>query len=247
MQCLTSDSLIHSKTLLPLIGLLSSGSPSSVLPGNSLCLEQQPPSPTSSHDWLLLVIYMFGCHLLREAFLDYPTKTVTLYHKAAYVGGWEQTQTGFTWANSLHFPMFCKFPLSWLYWAPLIPTLSPHSPCKMPSHLCKHPNKSDLSSVHARPFLCYWLKSVLTTFNQCPDLFISDTRHQAKTSPLQPLIWFSWETYEMTSLFTDRDTEGQGSHLLKTTEQVCSIVPPTAYFLPCCREERNHLNQKTTF
>lgn len=81
VQCLTSDSLIHSKTLLPLIGLLSSGSPSSVLPGNSLCLEQQPPCPTSSHDWLLLVIYMFGCHLLREAFLDYPTKTVILYHK----------------------------------------------------------------------------------------------------------------------------------------------------------------------
>ena len=156
------------------------------------------------------------------------------------MGGWEQTQTGFTWTNSPHFPIFCKFPLPWLYWAPLTPTLSPHSPFKMPSHLCKHPNKSDLSSVHARPFLCYWLKSVLTIFNQCPDLFIFGTTHQTKTFPLQHLIWFSCKIYEMWSLFTDRETESQGSHLLKATEQVCSTVPPTVYLLPwpSCREER---------
>ena len=179
---------------------------------------------------------MFGCHLLRKAFLDYPTKTVTLYHNSL----WGRVGAN---ADRLHMDRptlshSCKFSLPWLYQVPLTPFLSLHSPFKMPSHLCKHPYKSELSSVHAGLFsllqyLCYWLKSVLTTFNQCPDLFIFDTRHEAKSFPLQHLIWFSREPYEMRSLLTDGETEGQGSHLLKTTEQVrrraCS---PTHCILP---------------
>ena len=145
--------MIHSKTLLPLIGLLSSGPPSSILPGNYLCLEQQHPCLTSSHGWLLLVIYMFRCHLLRETFLDYPTKTVTLYHKQPM---WEvgsklrqashgPTPPTFPFFVNSHFPDSTE-----LHSPPPYPFILP---LKCPVTCVNTPNKSDLSSVHARPFL----------------------------------------------------------------------------------------------